>query len=229
MTVKQIRFSEEIKDSHHEPPASFWPLLEDSCGKDHWCLDIGTGSGRVAFYLADKVRWVLGLDVRSKPIEEARRKAQNEGVINVQFMVANVERTMLAEMSPVGEFQLVSSNLYLSREALALLSDAVAEEGYLCCTCFSDMHWHETGEEMAHSFSVESLRQALEENGFRIDTLEEYTSEIQFDDLEEVEHYLPARILSSWKENGRWSHLAGRFAKGNKQLTDGRIVFRAGK
>jgi SAM-dependent methyltransferase len=50
-------------------------------------LDIGTGTGAIALPLAATAKRVVGRDVSEGMLEEARRKAADEGVDNVEFGV----------------------------------------------------------------------------------------------------------------------------------------------
>ena len=51
-------------------------------------LDLGTGSGYLAFSFADKYKQVevIGLDIVEKTLEENRRKAELEGINNLHFV-----------------------------------------------------------------------------------------------------------------------------------------------
>src|SRR5262249_28035997 len=52
-------------------------------------LDIGTGNGRLAFDVARYARHVTGLDPSEGAIEIARRRADAQGVLNVDFRVGS--------------------------------------------------------------------------------------------------------------------------------------------
>ena len=55
-------------------------------------LDIGTGSGRLAFDAARYARHVTGVDPSEAAIEVARRRADAEDVRNVDFRLGNARR-----------------------------------------------------------------------------------------------------------------------------------------
>lgn len=52
---------------------------------DEVVLDLGTGTGAIAFPLAEQADSVLGRDISDGMLEEAREKAVEEGVENVEF------------------------------------------------------------------------------------------------------------------------------------------------
>lgn len=50
-------------------------------------VDLGTGTGAVALALADEARTVIGRDISEGMLEQARRKAAERGLTNVDFGV----------------------------------------------------------------------------------------------------------------------------------------------
>lgn len=56
-------------------------------GKD--VLDVGTGNGRLALDLARHARRVLGIDPSEESVSVARKRAEVEGLRNVEFRVGD--------------------------------------------------------------------------------------------------------------------------------------------
>ena len=54
-------------------------------------LDIGTGTGRLAWIIAPIARSVLGLDPDREGIPEARREARLRGLRNVRFEISTAQ------------------------------------------------------------------------------------------------------------------------------------------
>jgi len=54
-------------------------------GDDDTVLDLGTGTGAIAFPLAERAERVVGRDISDGMLEEAREKADENGVENVEF------------------------------------------------------------------------------------------------------------------------------------------------
>jgi ubiquinone/menaquinone biosynthesis C-methylase UbiE len=53
-------------------------------------LDFGCGSGTAAIALASSVNKIIGIDISSKMIELAKRKAKEQSVSNIDFMHATL-------------------------------------------------------------------------------------------------------------------------------------------
>jgi ubiquinone/menaquinone biosynthesis C-methylase UbiE len=68
-------------------------------------LDVATGTGNTALTLAPQVRKVVGLDVASAMLEQARARAEAERVRNVEFLPGSAGELPF----PDGEFSLVVS------------------------------------------------------------------------------------------------------------------------
>ena len=86
-------------------PGSFERALEEVASAPRRALDVGTGTGRGAFSIAE--RWpeaeVVGVDVSRRMVEEARRKMPPELASRLRFEVADASRLPFAD----GEFDLV--------------------------------------------------------------------------------------------------------------------------
>ena len=68
-------------------------------------LDVATGTGNTALALAPLVLRVIGLDVASGMLDQARARAQAENVENVEFMTGSAEELPF----PGAQFSLVVS------------------------------------------------------------------------------------------------------------------------
>ncbi|HEV2249157.1 MAG TPA: methyltransferase domain-containing protein [Candidatus Limnocylindria bacterium] len=63
-------------------------LRADRYFRDQDVLDIGTGTGRLAWLIAPVARSVVGLDPDPAGIREARREARRRGFDNARFEVS---------------------------------------------------------------------------------------------------------------------------------------------
>lgn len=72
----------------HQEEAHFEKLM--SLDKNMNTLEVGCGTGRWAFYLADKVKKVVAIDLSDKMIEIAKKKQRNSSVKNVEFHCISV-------------------------------------------------------------------------------------------------------------------------------------------
>lgn len=57
--------------------------------RDHDVLDVACGPGIVACALAPHARWITGIDLTPRMIDEARTTAEHQGVANVTWMVGS--------------------------------------------------------------------------------------------------------------------------------------------
>lgn len=228
MRDKRIAFRCGLRDRHEELLPEFIRLLKAAAKPTSWCLDVGTGDGRVAFFLAPLVRWVLGVDRIRERIERAREIAAAMEIKNVQFIVADAEALNYSDLSPLGKFNLTASNLCLSDEIIAQASKALSHDGWFVATCFENKHWRETGFSIDSSYSEAELKRVLKANSLEPDNLIVRTKVIEFKSLDQVKHhYLPIRLTDRWQDNERWKNLEKNFRSGVRTLTDSRIVFNA--
>jgi 2-polyprenyl-3-methyl-5-hydroxy-6-metoxy-1,4-benzoquinol methylase len=90
---------------------NIWEEIENGLIKNFHpqkALDFGCGVGRLTIPLGGKCKKVLGVDVSSKMIEEARSNADRRGISNVEFSVSEEDFSNIP-----GEFDLVHSFIVL--------------------------------------------------------------------------------------------------------------------
>ena len=95
-------------------------------GPNDIVVDLGTGTGAVALALADDARMVAGRDISEGMLEQARAKAANQGIENVEF-----EKGQFCEPN-VEEADVVVSNFalhHLDDEGKREAIEAIAELG----------------------------------------------------------------------------------------------------
>ena len=88
-------------------------------------LDLGTGTGAIALALAPDADRVVGRDISEGMMEEAERKADEEGIDNVEF-----DRGSFREPEYDGDVDVVTSNFAIhhlsddeKREAIGVIAD----------------------------------------------------------------------------------------------------------
>lgn len=74
-------------------------------------LDVATGTGIVALRLARSKGHIIGVDISEGMLNEARKKAKNEGLSNIQFVSSNAGSLPFADNS----FDIVVSLKFLHR------------------------------------------------------------------------------------------------------------------
>ncbi len=110
------------------------------------CLDVGFGTGDVAFELARRVGpegTVVGVDIDEVRVEEARKEATRLGLPNTEFRVADL-RTM-SSLQP--RFDLVYSRFVLDHLAnpdrvIATMSSHLRPGGVLIAECTDYTGWY---------------------------------------------------------------------------------------
>lgn len=70
---------------HRETADRVVELAREDASGDEVVVDVGAGTGGVALELAPHVERVVGLDISEGMLEEARRKARERGLGNVEF------------------------------------------------------------------------------------------------------------------------------------------------
>lgn len=76
--------------------------VEKYIKKDDVVLDIGCGSGSLDYYLANKVRFVYGIDISENAISICKKTAKNLGISNVSF-----ETMDFPKVSPKKQFDFI--------------------------------------------------------------------------------------------------------------------------
>ena len=98
-------------------------------------LDLGTGTGAIALALADEAGRVIGRDISEGMLDQAREKAAERGIENVEFGQGRFRDPNLPEDSETGEpvaVDIVTSNFAMhhlsdaeKREAVQVIADLV--------------------------------------------------------------------------------------------------------
>ena len=89
-------------------------LTEERLTADMTVLDIGCGTGTTALHHAGNVKHIRAIDVSARMVEIARGKAQQQGIVNVEFEVGDIEGLGIVD----GTYDLV-----LAHSILHLLDD----------------------------------------------------------------------------------------------------------
>src|ERR671919_2740697 len=139
-----------MEPSPADPPAGvsprFWALLcaEPLDGRD--VLDVGTGTGRLALALAPFCRRVVGIDRDAVALEEARRRAKERRLDNVEFLALDAEGSDdYAEIASDRENpDLIVAHLCVSDRIIANSSRSLQSGQALAFVAFHADQWRET-------------------------------------------------------------------------------------
>jgi SAM-dependent methyltransferase len=97
-------------------------------GPDDTVLDLGTGTGAIALTLAEDAGRVIGRDISDGMLEQAREKAREQGIENVEFGEGRFREPNLPGADDVGTDAKVDIDIVTSNFAMHHLSDAEKRE-----------------------------------------------------------------------------------------------------
>lgn len=192
-------------------------------------LDVGTGQGRLALALAPHCRRVVGIDREPALIDEARRRAEAAGLINVEFAVADADQVDFTDIVP-GQLQvhpdMVTAHLYLSDTLVEKASKALGTGGVLAFVGFHADQWRETGRRSRFAYDEDQVRRLLEACDFAVEHLEIEREVRTFDSLEAALAAVVA-LEDRWRADGRWFRYIGYLEEGGRQLTRASLAVKA--
>jgi len=122
------KWDKKHMDPEFELPEYPIPILEDIIDSlpDGRALDVATGTGRNAIYLADNGYTVDAVDVSDVGLREAQEKAKNTGV-SVNWIQADVIEYPLSDNS----YSVITMSYFTALEMIPKLKDALEPGGYL--------------------------------------------------------------------------------------------------
>ncbi|HBA38874.1 MAG TPA: hypothetical protein DCZ05_03780 [Deltaproteobacteria bacterium] len=126
----QKRWDEKHASRHGKGGPS--PFLREILAAGSWqiqpgrALDIATGKGRNAFFLAEKGFHVEAVDISEVALQEGRRAAEQKG-LPVNFRQADLDRIEL----PEGAYDLILNFNFLQRSLIPKMKMALKLGGYI--------------------------------------------------------------------------------------------------
>ena len=208
--------------------ARYWALLQAERLGGAEVLDVGTGTGRIALAVAPHCRRVLGIDRDAAALAEARRRALETGVANVEFADVDAEaRADYLGLTPTWKRPtVVVAHLCMSEAIIAAAARTLAAGEVLAFVALHVDQWRETGRRSRFAYDADGARRQLELHGFAVEDLEVEQDVQRF---ESVEQGLAAAIGLSekWKSDGRWFRYIKFLEDGGRTLTRSHLVAKA--
>jgi SAM-dependent methyltransferase len=185
-------------------------------------LDVGCGSGRLALALAAAARSVVGLDLDTAALDEARRHAAARGLASVEFHEADVESASYQHWKP----DLITAHLCASDAIVDRAAAALARGRCLAMVAFHVDQWKETGRVSRFAYDEARMRAVLERAGFALEALEVEQHVERFGSVEEG---LAAAVglQDRWRTDGRWFRYIAFLEGGGRTLTRSHVLIKA--
>ncbi len=127
---------------------------------DKEILDFGGGTGLLALPLAKQAKSVTLVDTSEKMLEQARLKAEQQDIKNIQFFEQNLLETPLEQQFDLIVVCRVLHHMPDLDEALSLFHQHLRENGQLLLADFTKT------EANHHGFDLAELEKQLIEHGF---------------------------------------------------------------
>jgi SAM-dependent methyltransferase len=202
--------------------AAFWRLVVTERLDELTALDVGTGAGRLALALASRCRRVVGIDRAPEPLAEARRRAAEAGLANVEFVVADAEAGEYDVWTP----DLVAAHLCMSDAIIARAGRALAPGRVFAFVAFHTDQWRETGRASRFAYDEDHARDVLTRAGFTVEHLEVEREVTTFGSVEEALAAVVG-LGERWKVDGRWFHYIRFLEEGGRTLTRSHLIVKA--
>ncbi|HXG16786.1 MAG TPA: class I SAM-dependent methyltransferase [Calidithermus sp.] len=202
--------------------ATFLALLDQEPLAGLCALDVGTGAGRLALALAPACRRVVGIDRDAAQVAEARRRAQQAGLANVEFLVADAERVEYSPFAP----DLVVAHLCMSDAIAERAARALAPGRVFAAVAFHVDQWRETGRPSRFAYDEGRMAALLERLGFTVEHLE-VERRVETFPSREAALAAVAGLEARWRNDGRWPAYLRFLEAGGRTLTRSHLVVKA--
>lgn len=207
---------------------TFWAWLCAEPLGDVTAVDVGTGSGRVALALAPHCRRVVGIDRDGAALAEARRRAAQASLDNVEFVDLDAESVDDYTGAASGTPGVIVAHLCVSDRIIQNAGRSLPSSGRLLAVAFHADQWKETGRRSRFAYDEDSARRTLEAAGF---TVEELRVERDMQKFGSVEEALAAAVglEERWRADGRWFRYIQFLEEGGRTLTRAHLLMNARK
>jgi precorrin-6B methylase 2 len=184
-------------------------------------LDVGCGSGALALKLAPLAGFVVGIDVAEEAIEEAKRKAEREGITNVAFCTCDALKCDYSAFAP----DMVVAHFFMDDAVVVKSTEALEQGECLCFACIEEENLEEIGWRSRFAYSRRRMKTLLAENGFTVEHLLVEKEAVYFDSYEDALTYFIS-FKRKWNPE-KWERLLRYFKEGGRKITFSTLVGKA--
>ena len=201
-------------------------LIREDRLRERTILDIGCGSGRLTFALAEEADRMIGIDRSNEAIERAGNRAAVLRLDRVAFHCLDAEAIDYRSLGPIN---LVVANLCMSDEIIRRAAAALSPGHVIAFAAFHRDQWKESGKISRYAYGEAQLEAALSEAGFEPVYLGVEQEVVSLGSPDEAMEYLDAAGLTGkWKTDGRWQGFLAYLQGGGRELTiRARVIVKA--
>ncbi len=221
---KRIPFDASVQHlmKHADLSAVFMEWLLEEVGKGKRVLDLGCGDGRLTFALAPHADLVVGLDRDDGAIRRATARAEAEGVVNVRFAAADVERVEYDDAEWGGRPDVLTAHLCMSDAIIERAGRALAAGSPFAFVAFHKNQWKESGRPSRFSYTEATAAGRLAGAGFQIERGRVEEEVLVFPSSEEAEETLLQKdaLAKGWRlEERRTEGFRAYLRRGGREIT----------
>lgn len=192
-------------------------LIREEPLRTQTILDVGCGSGRLTFALANETSRIIGIDWSDQAIERAQQHARTLGLDHVTFQCCDAERIYYRELGPI---DLVVANLCMSDEILRRAGVVLQPGRFIAFAAFHRDQWKESGKISQFAYQEGQIETALTAVGFEPVYLGLEQEVLHFAGQDEALSYLESAGMSEkWRADSRWRGFLAYLEGGGRELT----------
>lgn len=223
---RPYRANEGGEEGHAGLSDTLLRLILEEPLRERTLLDVGCGSGRLTFALAEEAGRIIGIDQSGEAIERARQRASTLGLDHVTFLCCDAERIHYRDL---GAIDLVVANLCMSDEIIRRAAAVLAPGRFIAFAAFHRDQWKESGRISRYAYAEGHLETALLEAGFEPVCLGVEQEVVHFASQNEGLSYLEsAGISGKWRTDNRWNQFLTHLQGGRRDLTiKARVIVKA--
>ena len=212
----------DVIGTHGDMGESWLSAVKEALPDGGGHLDLGCGSGRMTFALANRWApdgWSIGADRDEETLDRARARATIENLPGARFLALDVEKEDYTAILSGRLPDLVTAHLCMGLEIVSRAASVLPPGGMFACVALHRDLWREIGRPSRFAIAETELESMLE----RFDLIPQFLrAEVEMLEIENprdfLESSLNADFVSRWKKSGRWDALNRYLEGGGRRL-----------